>query len=121
MLDDTVSRVSSSLFELGARPGTCIALLLPNCLELVIASLAASKCGSIFVPVNPLQRARQIRHILNDSGAEFLVTTGYLFDPIANLISDFDNLRTVVLVDGGENIKFGPSQFIIDSLVGRVG
>jgi acyl-CoA ligase (AMP-forming) (exosortase A-associated) len=102
-LDDTVSRVSSSLFELGARPGTCIALLLPNCLELVIASLAASKCGSIFVPVNPLQRARQIRHILNDSGAEFLVTTGYLFDPIANLISDFDTLRTVVLVDGGKN------------------
>ena len=102
-LNDTVSRVSSSLFELGARPGTCIALLLPNCNELVIASLAASKCGSIFVPVNPLQRARQIRHILNDSGAEFLVTTGYLFDPIANLIGDIDTLRTVVLVDGGKD------------------
>ena len=100
-LDDTVNCVSSSLFELGARPGTCIALLLPNCIELVIASLAASACGSIFVPVNPLQRARQIRHILNDSGAEFLVTTGYLFDPIANLVNDLDTLRTVVLVNGG--------------------
>ncbi|MGB5630929.1 MAG: acyl-CoA ligase (AMP-forming), exosortase A system-associated [Woeseiaceae bacterium] len=102
-LDDTVTRVSASLFELGVQPGTRIALLLPNCLELVIASLAASKCGCIFVPVNPLQRARQIRHILNDSGAELLVTTGYLFDPIANLVKDFDNLRTVVLVDGGNS------------------
>lgn len=54
--------------------GDRVALWLPKSLELVIAMLAVSRAGGIGVPINPVLRGQQVRHILADSGASLMIS-----------------------------------------------
>ena len=52
-----------------------IAIYLEKRLETVIAMFAAAAAGAVFVPVNPLLRPHQVRHILRDCNVRMLVTS----------------------------------------------
>jgi len=54
-------------------PGTRIALMLPNLLQYPIALCAALKAGMVVVNVNPLYTADELKHQLNDAGAEVII------------------------------------------------
>lgn len=62
--------------ELGVARGDRVVIYLEKRFETVVAMFAASVAGAIFVPVNPVLKAHQVEHILRDSGARFLVTSG---------------------------------------------
>ena len=53
--------------------GTRIALQMPNLLQYPVAMLGALRAGMIVVNVNPLYTAREMKHQLEDSGAEAIV------------------------------------------------
>ena len=69
----------AALAALGVQKGDRVALLLPNCPQLVIAQLGAWKAGAIAAPMNPLYTERELEHGLNECGAETAVvlTTYY--------------------------------------------
>ena len=70
------AEVSAVAAGLAARisPGDRVAIWLPKSLEAVVAMLAVSRAGGVMVPINPVLRARQVEHILADSGARLLLT-----------------------------------------------
>ena len=65
-LTATVDGVAGGLVSLGVGRGERVATLLPKRFEKVAALFGALRAGAVAVPMNPLLRAPQIRHILSD-------------------------------------------------------
>jgi acyl-CoA synthetase (AMP-forming)/AMP-acid ligase II len=72
-LDDQTDRVAAGLAVAGVRPGYRVALLLPNCPELVLCYFGCFKLGAICVPLNYRYRQEEARYALEHSGATSLV------------------------------------------------
>jgi long-chain acyl-CoA synthetase len=77
-LDDMASRFASALQALGVRPGDKVSLLLPNLVQMVVATYGAFRAGAIGVMNNPLYTDRELEHQFNDSGSTFLVALDLL-------------------------------------------
>jgi long-chain acyl-CoA synthetase len=69
-----VDRAAGALQALGVVKGTRVALCLPNTPYYPILFYATLKAGGIVVNVNPLYVERELRHLVEDSGAEIIVT-----------------------------------------------
>lgn len=74
--DARVTRLAAGLIGLGLRPGERVALLLGNSLDFPLCYFAALRAGLVVVPVNTGYTEREAGHLLTDSGAAALVTTG---------------------------------------------
>ncbi|MGO9568141.1 MAG: long-chain-fatty-acid--CoA ligase [Desulfomonilaceae bacterium] len=84
-LDDMVSRFASALVALGARPGDKVALLLPNLVQMVVATYGTLRAGAVAVMNNPLYTDRELEHQYNDSGSKYLVSLDVLVPRMINL------------------------------------
>lgn len=73
-LDDLSTRLAISLVRLGAKKGDRVALLLPNIPQFPISFFAILKIGGIAVPLNVLFKVRELRKLLVDSEAEFVIS-----------------------------------------------
>lgn len=80
-----VDQFSAALYEMGVRKHTRVAVHLPNLPQYPIVHFAILKLGAIIVPTNPLYVEREIKHQLNDSGAEYIVTLDILFKKVKNV------------------------------------
>ena len=72
-LDDASDRFAGWLRGRGIGPGDCVALYLENCPQFAIAHFGALKAGAITVPLNPMHKAIEVQHEMEDSGARALV------------------------------------------------
>jgi fatty-acyl-CoA synthase len=70
-----VHRYANLLHGLGVRRGDAVALMAPNCAELVPATLAAQLAG-IAAPLNGALSARHLAGLLDRSGARVLIAAG---------------------------------------------
>jgi acyl-CoA ligase (AMP-forming) (exosortase A-associated) len=59
----------------GVGRGDRVAVYLQNRAEVVETALACSRIGAIYVPANPLLKARQLEYLLNDAGARVLIAS----------------------------------------------
>jgi long-chain acyl-CoA synthetase len=73
-LDRLSDRFAAALRAAGATPGECLALMLPNCPQFLIAQFGAWKAGLIVLPLNPTYTAAELEAPLIDTGARFVVT-----------------------------------------------
>jgi len=94
------ARTAGGLKRLGIARGDRVAVCLSNRPELVEILLACSRVGAICVLVNPSLRARQLRHVLNDSGACVLVSDRASSVHAPSEVGDYPQLRSLVVVDG---------------------
>ncbi len=74
-LEVMTGQVAAWLVASGAKSGDRVAIWLPKSILACIMPLAAPRAGLIHVPINPLLKAQQVDHILQDCGASLLVTT----------------------------------------------
>lgn len=73
-LGSLVARAAKGLAALGVGKGVRVALVLPNTLFYVVTYYAVLETGGTIVNVNPLYTEREIRHLVEDAGAEIVVT-----------------------------------------------
>jgi acyl-CoA synthetase (AMP-forming)/AMP-acid ligase II len=87
-------RVASGLRRLGVAPGDVVAIELPNWAEVAIAIWASSFLGAVVVPIVHFYGPRELRFILEQSGARTLITADRFgsMDFAANLASVRDEL-----------------------------
>lgn len=83
------------LTELGITRGDRVAIYLEKRPETITAMFAASAIGALFVPVNPVLKAAQVGHILDDSGARLLITSS---ERLPHLSTVMARLEQVLLV-----------------------
>src|SRR5450830_15062 len=72
-LDAYSRRLGAWLQSRGMKPGTRVALMMPNVLQYPVAIAAVLRAGYTVVNVNPLYTPRELEHQLTDSGAEAIV------------------------------------------------
>ncbi len=68
--------VAGHLAARGVRRGDRVAVMLQNTPHFVLAVLAAWKAGAVVVPLNPMYKSGEVRHVLRDAGAAALVCDG---------------------------------------------
>jgi fatty-acyl-CoA synthase len=71
-------RLAARLHELGVRKGDRVVLNMQNCPQLVIAHFAILRANAVVVPVNPMNRAEELKHYITDPDAKLAITTADL-------------------------------------------
>ena len=69
-----VDRCARGLQDIGVGKGTRVGLCLPNMPQYVILYFALHRIGAVVVNINPLYTAREIKHLIEDSGATMIAT-----------------------------------------------
>ena len=76
-------RLAGTLHALGVRRGDRVVLDMQNCPQLVIAHFAILRANAVVVPVNPMNRAEELKHYIVDPDAKVAITTGDLAPELA--------------------------------------
>jgi long-chain acyl-CoA synthetase len=95
-LDELSDAFAVALLDLGVQPGDRVALYLQNVPQFVIGMLATWKAGGIAVPVNPMNRARELDAVLRDSGTRVLVCLQTLYRDVAARVAADAGVAAVV-------------------------
>src|SRR5690348_2416558 len=74
--------------KLGIKPGDRVAVWVKNCPEFVPAVFGILSAGGVVVPVNNFLKPAEVSYILNDSGANVLITDAELAAHFESLKSD---------------------------------
>ncbi len=82
-------RLAACLRGLGVNSGDKVLLSMQNCPQLVIAHFAILRANAVVVPVNPMNRAEELKHYITDPGASVAITTA---DLVADLVHASDAL-----------------------------
>ncbi|CAN7222879.1 MULTISPECIES: long-chain fatty acid--CoA ligase [unclassified Variovorax] len=82
-LADQVERLAGTLHALGVKRGDRVILDMQNCPQLVIAHFAILRANAVVVPVNPMNRAEELKHYITDPDARVAITTGDLAPELA--------------------------------------
>jgi fatty-acyl-CoA synthase len=76
-------RLAAYLHRLGVKKGDRVVLNMQNCPQLVIAHWAILRANAVVVPVNPMNRAEELKHYITDPDAKVAITTGDLAAELA--------------------------------------
>ncbi|MBE0434363.1 MAG: acyl-CoA ligase (AMP-forming), exosortase A system-associated [Methylomicrobium sp.] len=98
-LNDLVDRQVKALLGIHLAPQQRVAIYLPKQIETVSSFLAVSLAGGVFVPVNPVLKAPQIVHILNDCNVQILITSKARLQALEPELQNCPDLHTIVLVE----------------------
>lgn len=102
---DDAGALARALMELGAGPGTRVALLAENRAEWPVVQLAVAAAGAVLVPLNTHYRRDDLRYALEQSRSRVLLASRafrsnpYL-DTVAALRPALPALRQVISLDG---------------------
>ena len=72
---DEIAAFGGGLQALGLERGDRVGIYLDKRIETVVSIFGTSAAGGVFVPVNPVLKARQVAYILADCSVRVLVTT----------------------------------------------
>ncbi|MDY6797062.1 MAG: AMP-binding protein [Actinomycetota bacterium] len=113
-MDRGVDDLVAGLGRLGLGGGDRCVLMIPNSIKWVLVYYALARLGAVVVPVKPICRKGELRHIFSDSGAKaFVGSTGYL-DEALPIIASLPEMR--ILIVNGDT---APEGFILLSEIGR--
>ena len=100
-----VRRVAGGLVNWGVRREDRVAVYLDKRVETVTSILGASAAQGVFVPINPVFKARQVAYIMADCNVRLLVTSPERLELLRPELEACPDLEAIVLVGGdGERI-----------------
>jgi fatty-acyl-CoA synthase len=76
-------QIAAWLAAQGVRAGDRVVLNMQNCPQLVIAHLGILRANAVVVPVNPMNRAEELKHYLTDPDVRVAITTADLANELA--------------------------------------
>ncbi len=83
-------RLAACLHGLGVKKGDRVVLNMQNCPQLVIAHFAILRANAVVVPVNPMNRAEELKHYITDPDAKVAITTADLAAELARASDALD-------------------------------
>ncbi|SFS87025.1 long-chain-fatty-acid--CoA ligase [Halostagnicola kamekurae] len=110
---ERAGRFAQALDDRGIDEGERVAIYLPNLPQFVTAFYGTLRAGGIVVPMNPQYKAREISHMLGDSGARAVVA---LTDLVPNVreVRDGTDVERIVSVGGNADGATEFGDFLAD-------
>ncbi|MCZ8095218.1 MAG: long-chain fatty acid--CoA ligase [Acidovorax sp.] len=100
-LMEGAERMAARLAALGVQRGDRVVLCMQNCPQLVMAHFAILRANAVVVPVNPMNRAEELKHYITDPDTKVAFTTGDLAPELAkasNALPPAERLAHLVVV-----------------------
>src|SRR5688572_27481496 len=94
-LAGNVGAVADALVGLGLQRSERVAVYMEKCFEVVFAMFGTAAAGSVFVPINPVLKAPQVKYILSDCNVRILVTSPERLNLLAGSLAECADLRAV--------------------------
>jgi fatty-acyl-CoA synthase len=82
-LRHAAERMAAYLQSLGVKKGDRVVLNMQNCPQLIVAHFAILRADAVVVPVNPMNRAEELKHYIVDPDAKVAITTADLAGELA--------------------------------------
>lgn len=104
-------RLAATLHRLGVRKGDRVVLNMQNCPQWVIAHFAILRANAVVVPVNPMNRAEELKHYITDPDARVAITTADLAPELARAnaqLAPAERLAHMVVTHYGEAFDMAP-------------
>ncbi len=95
-LNGLVNQMANYLLKRGVKKGDRVCIYLPNCWEHIVAHFGILKTGAIVIPFNPMYKAYEIQYMLEDSGAETMITVPELY-PYVKEVEKSTRLKNVIV------------------------
>ena len=76
--------LAATLARMGVKQGDRVMLNMQNCPQWVIAHFAILRANAVVVPVNPMNRAEELKHYILDPDAKVAITSADLAAELAN-------------------------------------
>ncbi len=73
-------RIAAWLTANGVKQGDRVLLYMQNCPQWVVAHFGILRANAVVVPVNPMNRAKELEHYITDAGAAVAITSADLAD-----------------------------------------
>ncbi|MGF7046016.1 long-chain acyl-CoA synthetase [Paenibacillus sp. DS2015] len=102
---DSVYRYANALLKLGIRKGDRVAIMLPNCPQVVIAYYGTLLMGGIVVMTNPLYMPRELEYQLKDASVQMIVTLDVLVERVKKA-TEKDPLDYILVTSIKEYLPF---------------
>ena len=114
-LERHVNRLANALLSLGLRKGDKLALVLPNCLELLYAYRAAALVGVVSVPLSPLLRGPGLVSLLRDSESVAVIASSSMIDALDEARAELSAIpaRNYILTDSPDRIGYRGYQDLV--------
>ncbi|MBT8439125.1 MAG: AMP-binding protein, partial [Gammaproteobacteria bacterium] len=101
--------------ELGLEKGAKVAVMMPNLLQNPVAIFGILRAGMVVVNTNPLYTARELKHQMNDSGAEAIIIVENFCHVLEEVIDDTP-VKHVIVTRMGDMLPF-PKSAIVNFVV----
>ena len=103
-----VNRVANMLCGLGVEKGDKVAIVLPNCFELLELYWAIAKIGAVSVPLSTLLMSRGFKSLINDSDAKIVITNSQYMSILEDIKSELTKVAPngYILVDKPSNSEY---------------
>ncbi len=104
--------------ELGLDNGAKVAVMMPNLLQNPVAIFGILRAGMVVVNTNPLYTARELKHQMNDSGAEAIIIVENFCHVLEEVIAETP-IKHVIITRMGDMLPF-PKSAIINFVVKNI-
>lgn len=104
-LDKSIKSMASALVKLGIEKGDRVGLMLPNCPQYPIGYYAGLSCGATIVQINPMYKATELLHVLNDANVKTII----VFEPMLPIIEGIRSetpIRNIISVNFSGTSRF---------------
>jgi long-chain acyl-CoA synthetase len=117
-LDRLSAALAAWLQSRGIKPGTRVAIMMPNVVQYPVAVAGVLRAGCVVVNVNPLYTPRELEHQLKDSGAEAIVILENFAATLQPVIGR-TQVKHVIVASMGDLLGF-PKGVIVNFAVRRI-
>lgn len=108
-----IDRFAGAIRGLGLARDERVAFFLPKQFEGVISLFGAAAAGGVSVPINPMLRPQQVRHILSDCNVRVLITSGTRAQQLADVLPGCHDLTTLVLTSPAKGLPDDPGANVL--------
>ncbi|UCD86129.1 MAG: AMP-binding protein [Deltaproteobacteria bacterium] len=114
------NRLGRELKRRGLKPGDRFSLLMRNHPEVIISFIAASRTGTVSVPIDPRSKGDMLEYTFSDSESKALIFADYLVDEVRPVLPRVPGLNQVMVLnsrdEGEKNTReFDPLEEILSS------
>ncbi|MBE0589527.1 MAG: long-chain fatty acid--CoA ligase [Hydrogenophaga sp.] len=86
-------RLAGHLHAQGVRPGDRVVLLMQNCPQWIVAHYAILRANAVVVPVNPMNRAEELKHYITDPDVKVAVCAADLAGDLLKANADLPEVQ----------------------------
>ncbi|MEZ4659881.1 MAG: long-chain fatty acid--CoA ligase [Caldilineaceae bacterium] len=110
-LDQASDRFAAGLQKMGLAKGDRVSVMLPNLPQGVIAFFGILKAGGTVVNTNPIYTPRELKHQLQDSGAETIIMISGLYERLQQIRAE-TAIKNVIITDIPDTLGFPFKQLV---------